>query len=119
MAAVEDIDIRQPESKALAASARHLDTARKHLKDSLQAANQMLGSIPSKGSKDFESLVRFRLLAQSENVTNLERTIADVAQQLQAGKYPALQSCLAIMKAMDDVSASMKVNALTHKAEGF
>jgi hypothetical protein len=119
MSDVEATDIEGPDLNQLESAAKHLDSARKNLQDSVAAARQMMEVIPHGGSKDFEVLVKLRLRATARNTENLEKAVSAVRDHLVAGSYPRSAACLHVLKALDDLFATMKINAQTHQEEGF
>lgn len=114
IAGVEAADFRKPNPKALKAAAQYLESSRKHLQDSREAAGQMLKSRP----KGCEQMVTLRLTAMLENTRVLDGAIGALQKQLLSGKYPAMRDCLGLLTALDPIWATFKVNAQVHQAEG-
>lgn len=116
---VEETDPRKPDAKTLQSAAKHCEAAQTHFEKSLTASQEMLRSIPSKGVKELEELIRFRLQGGIDNVKRLEKAVGSIHDSLKTGKYPSMASCLHWIEALDSIVARFRVNAQFHQAEGY
>jgi hypothetical protein len=122
MAAIEEADPRRPDiAKLRDNSTSHFFTMIEHLDASVQAAQEMLTTIPSKGSADLEAMVRSTIQRSIENARNLQRAATEISKQVSSapGRYPRMASCIDAVSAVQDILATFKQNAKVHQTEGL
>jgi hypothetical protein len=123
MAAVEESDPRRPDIEKLRTnSASHFFAMTEYLDASIEAAQEMLSTIPSKGSSEMEAMVRFRVQTAIEKSRNFQRAASVIAKQIHAsnpGSYPRMAACEDVLKALQDLIATFRQNAQFHLAKGL
>ncbi len=118
MAMVEEVDPRAPDPGKLQRCAVHLEAARGYLRTSAEFGRRMLEMIP-RVSSALAPLVRPRLEAAIENETSLERGLTVISQQLNSGRYPIMADCVEMNRVLGEIVSTFKINAQTHRSEGF
>ena len=122
MAAVEEVDIRQPGENALSNFAENVskdvDAATRHIQDSMNWASKMRELLPTAFPK-LVSMVDPRLEVVARTTDKMLEAMVAISEELQVPQYPSILDCIVALQALEQVVRIMVQNAQVHEAESF
>jgi hypothetical protein len=122
MAAVEEVDIRQPGENALRNFAENVskdvDAATQYIRDSMNWAGKMRELLPTAFPK-LVSMVDPRLEVVARTTDKMLEAMSSISAELQVAQYPSMLACIVALQALEQVVRIMVQNAQVHEAENF
>jgi hypothetical protein len=122
MAAVEEVDIRQPGENALRNFAENVskdvDAAAQYIRDSMNWAGKMRELLPTAFPK-LVSMVDPRLEVVARTTDKMLEAMSSISAELQVAQYPSMLACIVALQALEQVVRIMVQNAQVHEAENF